>query len=147
MDTGRAGPYADLGRSLGGDDVEARDVMVKDVVTLEPALPVAEAADVLLRYRIHGAPVVDSAGALMGMVSVIDLVGRMGETVADVMSPDPVVAAEDTPVEEVARLMLDQMVRRVPIVRAGRVVGIISASDIIQLFLNLHEQPTGRSRG
>ncbi|MDR7417872.1 MAG: CBS domain-containing protein [Armatimonadota bacterium] len=126
--------------------MEARDVMVKDVVTLEPDLPIAEAADVLLRYRIHGAPVVDSSGALLGMVSVVDLVGRVGETVADVMSADPVVAAEDTPVEEVARLMLDQMVRRVPIVRAGRVVGIISASDIIQLFLNLHEQPAGRSR-
>ena len=113
--------------------------MIKDVVTLTPDLAVAEAADVLLRYRIHGAPVVDAMGTLMGMVSVIDLVGRIGDTVGDVMTSDPVVASEDTPIEEVARLMLDQMVRRVPIVRAGRVVGIISASDVIQLFLNLHE--------
>jgi signal-transduction protein with cAMP-binding, CBS, and nucleotidyltransferase domain len=38
-------------------------------------------------------------------------------------------------------MMLDQMVRRVPIVRGGRVVGVVSASDIIQVFLNLHEAP------
>jgi CBS domain-containing protein len=114
-------------------------------VTLTQDMPVAEAADVLLRYRIHGAPVADATGTLVGMVSVIDLVGRVGDTVGEVMTSDPVVASEDTPIEEVARLMLDQMVRRVPIVRAGRVVGIISASDVIQLFLNLHEGRAART--
>jgi CBS domain-containing protein len=123
--------------------METRDVMTKDVVTLTPEMTLQEAADVLLRYRIHGAPVVDAAGMLVGMVSVIDLVGRVGKTVADVMTEDPVSASEDTPVEEVARQMLEQMVRRVPIVQGGRVVGIVSASDIIQLFLNLHERPAG----
>lgn len=125
--------------------METSDVMTKDVVTLTPEMTVQEAADVLLRYRIHGAPVVDAAGMLIGMVSVIDLVGRVGKTVADVMTQDPVSASEDTPIEEVARQMLEQMVRRVPIVKGGRVVGIVSASDIIQLFLNLHERPGGET--
>lgn len=127
--------------------METRDVMTKDVVTLTPEMTLQEAADVLLRYRIHGAPVVDPAGMLIGMVSVVDLVGRVGKTVADVMTEDPVSASEDTPIEEVARQMLEQMVRRVPIVQGGRVVGIVSASDIIQLFLNLHERPAGDVRG
>src|SRR3989304_3181332 len=73
--------------------------------------------------------------------SASDLVGRVGETVADVMSPDPVVASADASVEELAGMMLDQMVRRIPIVEGGRVVGIVSASDIIRVFLSLHEAP------
>jgi len=57
-----------------------------------------------------------------------------------VMTPDPVTASTDTPVEELAGMMLDQIVRRIPIVEAGRLTGIVSASDIIQVFLNLHDQ-------
>jgi len=121
--------------------MEAREIMSKDVVAVAPDMLVSEAADLLLRYRIHGAPVVDEADQLVGMVSFMDLAARRGKTVRDVMAPDPVTATEDAPVEEVAATMLDQMVRRVPIVRGGRVVGVVSASDIIQVFLNLHEVP------
>ena len=123
--------------------MDARDIMIKDVITLDPDLKVEEATDILLKYRIHGAPVVTPTGELVGMVSFMDLARRAGEeaTVRHVMSASPVVAAEDTPVDEVARLMLDEMVRRVVIVRGGKVTGIISASDVMQLFLNLHEQP------
>jgi len=121
--------------------MEAREIMSKDVVAVAPEMLVTEAADLLLRYRIHGAPVVDEADQMVGMVSFMDLAARRGKTVREVMAPDPVRASEDTPVDEVAAMMLDQMVRRVPIVRGGRVVGIVSASDIIQVFLNLHEAP------
>jgi CBS domain-containing protein len=116
--------------------VEARDIMSKDVIVLTPDMDVQEAADLLVRYRIHGAPVVDAAGMLVGMVSLVDLVGKPGGTVRDIMSPDPAVAMEDTPVEELAQLMLDEMVRRVPIVRGGQVVGIVSASDIVRVYLD-----------
>lgn len=123
--------------------MDARDIMTKEVITLAPDLRVGEATDLLLRYRIHGAPVAMPDGTLIGMISFMDLARRAGEdaTVRDVMSPEPVVAAEDTPVDEVARIMLNQMVRRVVIVRAGKVVGIVSASDVVQLFVNLHEEP------
>ena len=119
--------------------MEARDIMTKDVLTLPPDLSVREAAEQLLHYRIHGAPVVDPTEQLVGMVSFVDLAARSAGRVKDVMNPDPVTASEDTPVDEIAAMMLDEMVRRVPIVEAGRVVGIVSASDIIQVFLNLHE--------
>ena len=122
--------------------MEAREIMSKDVVAVAPEMLVDEAADLLLRYRIHGAPVVDGADQIVGMVSFTDLAARRGKMVREVMAPDPVCASEDTPVEEVAAMMLDQTIRRVPIVRDGRVVGIVSASDIIQVFLNLHEAPT-----
>lgn len=77
----------------------------------------------------------------VGMISFVDLARRNDTTVRGVMNPDPICASEDTSVDEIAALMLDQMVRRVPIMRGGRVVGIISASDIVALFVNLHEQP------
>lgn len=121
--------------------MEARDIMTKEVITLAPEMTLDEAADLLLRYRIHGAPVVGAHGELIGMVSFVDLARRAGETVKDVMSPDPVSALEDALVEEIAAMMLDQMVRRVAIVRGGQVVGIVSASDIVRLFLDLHEAP------
>lgn len=116
--------------------MEARDIMSKDVIVLTPDMDVQEAADLLVRYRIHGAPVVDANNMLVGMVSLVDLVGKPGGTVRDIMTPDPVVAMEDTPVEELAQLMLDEMVRRVPIVRGGQVVGIVSASDILRVYLD-----------
>ncbi|MCS7235521.1 MAG: CBS domain-containing protein [Armatimonadota bacterium] len=116
--------------------MEARDIMSKDVIVLTPDMDVQEAADLLVRYRIHGAPVVDEKGMLVGMVSLVDLVGKAGGTVREIMTPDPVVAMEDTPVEELAQLMLDEMVRRVAIVRGGQVVGIVSASDIVRVYLD-----------
>ncbi len=119
--------------------MEARDIMTRDVLTLPPDLSIREAVEQLLHYRIHGAPVVDRSEQLVGMVSFVDLAARATGKVRDVMNADPVTASEDTPVDEIAAMMLDEMVRRVPIVEAGRVVGIVSASDIIQVFLNLHE--------
>ena len=119
--------------------MEARDIMTKDVLTLVPDISVREAVEQLLHYRIHGAPVVNRSEQLIGMVSFVDLAARPTGRVRDVMNPDPVTASEDTPLKEIAAMMLDQMVRRIPIVEAGRIVGIVSASDIIQVFLNLHE--------
>lgn len=119
--------------------ITAGEIMSRDVVSVLPDMSVADTSDLLTRYRIHGAPVVDETGQLVGMVSLVDLVGRVGNKVADLMTPDPVTAPEDTTVEEIAGMMLEQMVRRIPIIENGRVIGIVSASDIIRVFLNLHE--------
>jgi CBS domain-containing protein len=119
--------------------VEARDIMTTDVITFTPDMSIGEVVDELLRHRIHGAPVVDRTGQIVGMISLMDLAARPGKQVRDVMSPEPVSASEDAPVEELAGMMLDQMVRRIPITRGGRVVGLVSASDIIRVFLHLHE--------
>ncbi len=127
--------------------MDAREIMTKDVIAVAPDMQVGEAADLLMHYRIHGAPVVDDNEQLIGMVSFVDLAARRGQKVREVMVPDPVSAAEDTPVDEIASMMLDQMVRRIPIVQGGRVVGIVSASDIIQVFLNLHEATRATAEG
>lgn len=120
--------------------MKVQEIMTKQVVSLAPDTSVGEARDMLVQYRIHGAPVVDEQNRLVGMVSFIDLSAKPGSRVVDVMTVEPLVLGPSANVEDVASLMLDQMVRRVPIVEDGRVLGIVSASDIIQLFLNLHER-------
>ncbi len=127
--------------------MEAREIMTKDVIAVTPDMEVGDAADLLMHYRIHGAPVVDASDQLVGMVSFVDLASRRGQKVRDVMAPDPMSAAEDTPVEEIASMMLEEMVRRIPVVSGGRVVGIVSAGDIIQVFLNLHEATRASEKG
>ncbi|HYM90497.1 MAG TPA: CBS domain-containing protein, partial [bacterium] len=89
--------------------------------------------------RIHGAPVVDHSGGLVGMLSLVDLAGRLGTRVLHVMRTDLVTASEDADVGHLASLMLAQRVRRIPIMRGSRLVGIVSASDLIQGLLELHE--------
>ena len=126
--------------------MRAKDIMTKGVITLPLDMPVPDAQQLLLRYRIHGAPVVGPDDQLVGSASYVDLLGGSGECVSDVMAPNPVCATEDTPVEKIASMMLERMVRRVPIVRNGRVVGIVTASDIIQLFVDLHEPPRPHRR-
>ncbi|HBZ68985.1 MAG TPA: hypothetical protein DEP35_04250 [Deltaproteobacteria bacterium] len=111
-------------------------------------MTIGEAQSALLRYRIHGAPVVDDTKRMIGMVSLTDLSAGFGERISDVMTPDPVSADGSTPVEQLAGLMLDRMVRRIAILDEGRVVGIVSASDIIRALLDLHEErrPAAGSR-
>jgi predicted transcriptional regulator len=125
----------------------ARNIMSTDVVTFSPGMSIADAADMLLHYRIHGTPVVDETEQLIGMVSFTDLSARSAGTLRDVMTADPISVSEDIPVEDITALMLDQMVRRVPVISCGRVTGIVSASDIIQVFLNLHEAGPRQPRG
>jgi CBS domain-containing protein len=128
--------------------MDARDIMTKDVITFTPGMTIGEAQSALLRYRIHGAPVVDDTKRMIGMVSLTDLSAGFGERISDVMTPDPVSADGSTPVEQLAGLMLDRMVRRIAILDEGRVVGIVSASDIIRALLDLHEErrPAAGSR-
>jgi CBS domain-containing protein len=125
--------------------MKAREIMTRDVVTLSPTLPIQEATLLMVRRGIHGAPVVDADGRLVGMVSFIDLKRAAGEerSVRDLMWT-PITVDEDAPVQEVVARMLEEKVRRVVIVRDGRVAGIVSATDIVRLFLDLHEEPRGR---
>lgn len=125
--------------------MRAREIMTRDVVTLNPKLPIDEATMLMVRRGIHGAPVVDPEGRLVGMVSFMDLKRRAGEerTVGDLMWK-PIAVEDDAPVQEIAARMLEEKVRRVVVVHEGRVAGIVSATDIVRLFLDLHEEPRGR---
>lgn len=119
--------------------MRAYDIMTKDVLTVTADMSVDEVRDRFFHHRIHGAPVVDTSGTLIGMVSFVDLAGGLGRRVLHVMRRDPVTASEDASVGELASLMLNHKIRRIPIVRDQQLVGIVTASDVIQALLDLHE--------
>jgi CBS domain-containing protein len=118
----------------------AYDIMTTDVLTVTPDMSVDEARELLFQHSIHGLPVVDHSGRLVGIVSVVDVAGKLGTRVLHIMEHDPVTATEDTPVGQIASLMLTRGIRRVPIVREGSLVGIVGAADVIRAFLDLEEE-------
>lgn len=121
-------------------NMRASDIMTTDVLTVTPDMSVDEVRDLLFQHGVHGVPVVDHSERLVGIVSVVDLAGKLGTRVLHIMAHNPVTASEDASVGEIASLMLTHRVRRVPVLREGRLVGIIGASDIIRAFLDLEEE-------
>jgi CBS domain-containing protein len=78
---------------------------------------------------------VDGAGRVLGMVSELDLISRHGATAADIMTSQVTSVGEDTDLEDVARLFVGQRLRRVPVLADGRLVGIVSRSDVLRGIL------------
>ncbi|MBX5451576.1 CBS domain-containing protein [Thermogemmatispora sp.] len=112
----------------------ARDIMTRTVYTIRPEASAQEAAQLLDQKRISGAPVVDGDGRLIGMVTEADIiskVNREGLRVADIMSHELIVVSEETPLEEIAALLSERKIKRVPVVENGRLVGIVSRADIV----------------
>jgi CBS domain-containing protein len=110
------------------------DIMTTDVNTVSPQTPTENAARLLFSQSISGMPVVDDDGKLVGVVTEFDIIAKEGRTVGEIMSTDVVTVAEDTDAETVAQILTSRRVRRVPVVRDGAVVGIVSRSDLVRLF-------------
>lgn len=110
----------------------ARDVMTTDPVVAMPSMPVREAADLLTFHRISGLPVTDDDGRLAGILSEVDIIEKRGETVADLMSGAVISVQATDRMEEVAAVMSRKRVKRVPVLEGGRLVGIISRSDVVR---------------
>ena len=140
--------------------MQAKDVMTTKVVTVEPDARVEHIAALLLERHISGVPVVDAGGHLLGIVTEGDLMRRPdigterhrgwwlrlfgdereraseyarahGSRAADVMTRNLVTVGEDTPVAEIARLLEEHRIKRVPVVRDGKVVGIVSRANLL----------------
>jgi CBS domain-containing protein len=144
--------------------MRAMDVMTTDVITVDPDMTVQNLARLLAERGISGAPVVDSGGRLVGVISEGDLLHRAeigtarrhrvrrrswwldhfasdlareyvkshGRTVNEIMTRDVVAVSEDTELAEVAALLEEKRVKRVPVMRDGKVVGIISRANIVR---------------
>jgi CBS domain-containing protein len=112
----------------------AGEIMTTPVVTVPPDTPTGEVAETLGRHRISAVPVVDEAGGVVGLVSDYDLLAKPGRTARDVMTTAVVSVTEDTDVADVRHLLVDRRIRRVPVLAAGRLVGIVSRSDVVALM-------------
>ncbi len=145
--------------------MKVKDVMTSRVVTIGPDATVRDAAQLMLGKRISGLPVVDSGGALVGVVTEGDFLrraeigtgkkrslwwdillgpGRLAEeyvqshsrNIKDVMTPEPYTATSDTALEDVVAMMEKRQIKRVPVVDNGKLVGIVSRSNLIRALIS-----------
>jgi CBS domain-containing protein len=154
--------------------MNARDVMTTEVITVNPETTVQALAALLSEKSISGAPVVDSAGRLVGIVSEGDLLHRAetgterrvqrrrswwldsvaaeeeaardyvkahGRTVNDIMSRNVVSVSETTDLGEIAHVLETKKVKRVPVLRDGKVVGIVSRANLVRALATTSSAP------
>jgi len=127
--------------------------MTHPIIYASPDTPVTEALGLMKREHIRRLPVVQG-GKLIGIVSDKDLLNASPSpatslsiweinyllskiTVKDVMTTNVIIVTEDTPLEEAARLMADNKIGGVPVMRGEKVVGIITETDLFKIFLEL----------
>lgn len=128
--------------------------MTKNPVTISPDVSVPDAQALMRREKIHRLPVLDKAGKLLGIVTSSDLIHASASSatsldiyelnylisklkVETVMTKKPMTVTEDLPIEEAARLMADNNISGMPVLRGEVLVGIITESDIFKLFIEL----------
>lgn len=153
--------------------MQAKDVMTSSVVTVDANTPVEEVARTLLEWRISAVPVVDAKERMVGMVSEGDLIHRPdsseqppgpwwlsamadsrggpvdyarvhGRTAADVMTRDVLAVDENATVAEIAQLLEEQRIKRVPVTRHGKIVGIVSRANLLHGLVAA--APSGQNR-
>jgi CBS domain-containing protein len=117
-----------------GTTVTVGQILTPNVITVSPETSIESAARMLFSQSISGMPVVGDDGRLVGMVTEFDIIAREGRTVGEIMTGDVVTVGEETDAETVAQILISRRVRRVPVVRDGVVVGIVSRSDLVRLF-------------
>lgn len=127
--------------------------MSKPVITVSPDLPINEAINLMKKSHIRRVPVIQD-GKLVGIVSDKDLLNASPSpvtslsvwelnyliskiTIKDVMTKKVITVTEDTPIEEAARLMVDNKIGGLPVMRGDEVVGIITETDLFRIFLEL----------
>ena len=131
-----------------------RERMTPDPITVHEDTSVQDALHLMRERRVRRFPVVDGTGKLVGMVSEKDLlyaspspattlsVYEIGYLlskvkVKQVMNVKPVTIDDDCPLEEAARIMVDSRVSGLPVLHQGRLVGIITETDLFKIFLEL----------
>ena len=146
--------------------MRAIDVMVHDVVTVHPDTDVTEAIKLMSVHDVSALPVVDAAGNLVGVLSEADLIHRAeigtekqrpwwleavtgastlatefakshGKKVGEVMADGVISVAEETPLSEIAAIFERKRIKRVPVVKGGKLVGIVSRSNLIQALASV----------
>ena len=131
-----------------------RERMSKQPVTITADVPITEALRIMRENQVRRLPVLDPDGKLIGIVSEKDLLYASPSPatslsiyemhymlsrlkVTELMTPDPVTITPDTLLEEAALIMADNKIGGLPVMENGRLVGIITETDIFKVFLEL----------
>ena len=121
--------------------MQIQDYMKKDLLTLDPEMDVLRAAQLLIKFDISGAPVLDKHGRLVGMLTERDCMqvalqgfyhGEPGGLVKKHMSPDPQFVSPDQSILTVAEMFIQGRFQRFPVVDNGRLVGVIARRDVMR---------------
>jgi len=112
--------------------------MTTHPVTVSDEATVAQALAIIEEHKLRHLPVVDKEGALIGIISEKDLLrAKEDDPVAGVMTREVITVTEYTAIEEAARIMADHQISSLPVMRDGRLVGIITETDLFNIFLEL----------
>ncbi|AQH04876.1 histidine kinase (plasmid) [Burkholderia sp. KK1] len=147
--------------------MRACDIMTTSIITASPDMTVRHAAGTMVFAGISGMPVVDESGKLLGMITEGDLMHRAeigtgvkhrawwldmvastselasqyvkehAKTVKDLMTTDITTVTETCPVGDIAELLERRRIKRVPVMRDGKVVGIVSRSNLIRALVTM----------
>jgi acetoin utilization protein AcuB len=110
--------------------------MTTNPVTIGDAVQVRQALEMMGSHRLRHLPVLDADDNLVGIVSEKDLLRAQPDSlVSEVMTRDVVTVTEYTALEEAARIMADGKISSLPVMRDGRLVGIVTETDLFQVFL------------
>ena len=120
----------------------AGQIMQKPVLATTMRASARDVAAQLVRNEFSGMPVAERDGTLMGVVTEADILRALGEgkaletlTAGDIMTEKPATVDLEAPITEVIQILQEHRILRVPVTERGRLVGIISRSDIIRAVL------------
>ena len=116
------------------NSVAINEIMTTEIFTTSADASIDEITAELRHRGIGGLPVVDENGFLIGMVSEYDVISKRGKTVRDIMSRGVISVGDEASADQVTHLMGLHGIRRVPIVREGKLVGIVTRSDLLRLY-------------
>lgn len=148
--------------------MKAKDIMTRAVVSISETATVLDAARLMTKHRISGLPVVDADGNLVGIISEGDLLrrtelatikkryplmsfllspGRLAEEyththgrfVGEVMTAHPRFVTEDADLEQIVTILEKRRIRRLPVIREGALVGIVTTGNVIKAFVDAAE--------
>lgn len=128
---------------------QAQDVMSRKIVAVSADATVEDAIRSLLEHHVSGAPIVDEQGCLVGIISEFQLLEAVytpeikQQRVSDLMTKDVVTVTEDASLSEITNMLLLHRIRRVPVVRDRKVVGIIARRDLLRYVVDT-ENPQGQ---
>jgi acetoin utilization protein AcuB len=112
--------------------------MTRNPVTITGNTTVGEALEIVQKRRLRHLPIVDDREILVGIVSEKDLLRASGDApVETVMTKDVITVTEYTALEEAARIMVDHRVSSLPVMRNGKLVGLVTETDLFQIFMEL----------
>ena len=146
--------------------MRAHQIMTRPAISVTPDTTILEAANIMLHRHISGLPVVDTAGALVGIISEGDFIRRSeintgrkrtkfmkfvlgagreaadfvhehAKKIGEIMTLEPLTINEDTDLEQIVELMEQNNVKRLPVMRGDKLVGIATRSNLLQAVASL----------